>query len=336
MNSKKYEILFFILGIIAIIIMLYNLGYVTLIENLKKTSWYFMPVIGLRMIIYPINAISWRYVTFFNKEDRKLVSFSKMLQLTISGYAINYVTPVMPLGGEPYRILQLKEKIGGEKATSSVLNYAIIHILSHFVFWTFGCILIILYLNTSKTLIILSLVFIAISILIVAFILKGYKHGIVVSFFVFLLHIPFLKKYIEQRMTPKLEENIKEIDCHIIDLYQNHRKSFYLSLFYETISRIVGCLEVLFIMYAIGINISFIDSIIISAETTLFANMLFFSPMQLGTREGGLVLALKSLGFPSAQGIFMGIVMRISELVWIIIGISLIKLTKINRSKIKI
>jgi uncharacterized membrane protein YbhN (UPF0104 family) len=336
MKSKKYEIIFFILGIIAVIIMLYNLGYVTLIENLKKTSWYFIPVIGLRMIIYPINAISWRYVTFFNKEDRKLVSFAKMLQLTISGYAINYVTPVMPLGGEPYRILQLKEKIGGEKATSSVLNYAIIHILSHFVFWVFGCILIILFLNTSKTLIILSFAFIAVSILIVTFILKGYKHGIVVSFFVFLLHIPFIKKYVKRKMTSKLEENIREIDKHIIDLYQNHRKSFYLSLFYETISRIIGCFEVLFIMYAIGINISFIDSIIISAETTLFANMLFFSPMQLGTREGGLVLALKSLGFPSTQGIFMGIVMRISELCWIIIGIGLIKMKNIRLLNLKI
>jgi len=336
MKSKKYEIIFFILGVIAIIIMLYNLGYVTLIENLKRTSWYFIPVIALRLVIYIINAVSWRYVTFFNKEDRKLVSFSKMLQLTISGYAINYVTPVMPLGGEPYRILQLKEKIGGEKATSSVLNYAIIHILSHFVFWAFGCLLILLFVNTSKLLIILSIFFFLLSILIVVFTIKGYKNGIVVSFFVFLLHIPFVKKYVKRKMTSKFEENIKEIDKHIIDLYKNHRKSFYLSLFYETISRIVGCFEVLFIMYAIGINISFIDSIIISAETTLFANMLFFSPMQLGTREGGLVLSLKSLGYHSGAGIFMGIVMRISELCWIMIGIGLIKLKDVRLLKSKI
>jgi uncharacterized membrane protein YbhN (UPF0104 family) len=242
----------------------------------------------------------------------------------------------MPLGGEPYRILQLKEKIGGEKATSSVLNYAIIHILSHFVFWAFGCLLILLFVNTSKLLIILSIFFFLLSILIVVFTIKGYKNGIVVSFFVFLLHIPFVKKYVKRKMTSKFEENIKEIDKHIIDLYKNHRKSFYLSLFYETISRIVGCFEVLFIMYAIGINISFIGAIIISAETTLFANMLFFSPMQLGTREGGLVLSLKSLGYHSGAGIFMGIVMRISELCWIMIGIGLIKLKDVRLLKSKI
>jgi len=334
MNSKKYEILFFILGIIAVIIMLYNLGFETLIYNLRKTGWYFVPIIALRMIIYPLNARSWQYVTFYNKEERKQIPFAKMLQLTISGYAINYITPVMALGGEPYRILALKEKIGIKKATSSVLTYAIMHILSHFVFWTFGCILILFYVNTSKALSILSLIFIAISILIIIFIFRGYKNGIVVRFFSFLTHIPFIRKYVNKKMTPEFIESIKEIDSQIINLYQNHRKSFYLSLFYETTSRIVGCLEILFIMYAIGINISFIDAIIISAETTLFANILFFSPMQLGTREGGLLLALKSIGLPSISGIFMGLVMRISELFWIVIGISLIKLTKINRLKI--
>ncbi len=334
MNSKKYEILFFLLGIIAVIIMLYNLGFETLIYNLRKTGWYFVPILSLRMIIYPLNARSWQHVTFYNKEDRKQISFAKMLQLTISGYAINYITPVMALGGEPYRILALKEKIGTKKATSSVLTYAIMHILSHFVFWTFGCILIIAFVNTSKALSILSLIFIAISILIIIFIFRGYKNGIVVRFFSFLTHIPFIRKYVNKKMTPEFIENIKEIDLQIINLYQNHRKSFYLSLFYETTSRIVGCLEILFIMYAIGINISFIYAIIISAETTLFANILFFSPMQLGTREGGLLLALKSIGLPSIEGIFMGLVMRISELFWIVIGISLIKLTKINRLKI--
>ena len=65
------------------------------------------------------------------------------------------------------------------------------------------------------------------------------------------------------------------------------------------------------------------ESLIISSGSSLFANLIFFFPMQLGTREGGLALALRSVGLPAAQGIFIGVVMRIREIVWIAIGLAL-------------
>jgi hypothetical protein len=64
--------------------------------------------------------------------------------------------------------------------------------------------------------------------------------------------------------------------------------------------------------------------LIVSSGSSLFANLIFFFPMQLGTREGGLALALRSVGLPAAQGIFIGIVLRIREIVWIIIGLALV------------
>lgn len=331
--NKKYSILFYILGVAAILIMIYNLGWATLIDNLKKTSWFFIPIVLLRLVIYPINMKAWQYVSFYNKEERKQVPMLKMFQMTISGYAINYLTPVMALGGEPYRIMAMKKYVGGKKATSSVLMYAIMHILSHFVFWTIGCILILSYTRASHMVNIIAAIFIFISLICILFITRAYKHGVVVSFFRFAQKIPFLKGYVKKKMTDEFCANIKEVDSQIRDLYQNHRSCFYKSLTLETLSRFVGCFELLFIFFAIGVgsNLSVAETliipIIISAETTLFANLLFFAPMQLGTREGGLILALKSIGLPSKEGVFMGIVMRISELIWIIIGMLLIRLT---------
>ena len=88
------------------------------------------------------------------------------------------------------------------------------------------------------------------------------------------------------------------------------------------------------IMQAIGMEVNLLEAIIVSTGTSLFANILFFSPMQLGTKEGGLILALKSLGMEAANGVYIGLAMRISELFWIIVGVVMIKTYKLQ-TKIK-
>ena len=50
-------------------------------------------------------------------------------------------------------------------------------------------------------------------------------------------------------------------------------------------------------------------------------NILFFFPMQMGAREGGLAIIIKILGYPG--GLFFT---RIRELVWIFIGVGLVKI----------
>ena len=73
----------------------------------------------------------------------------------------------------------------------------------------------------------------------------------------------------------------------------------------------------------------------ILAFTSLFANALFFLPMQLGGREGGFALAVGGLSMPYAYGVYMGLIMRLRELVWIILGIGLMKFGNKNSLKSK-
>ena len=48
--------------------------------------------------------------------------------------------------------------------------------------------------------------------------------------------------------------------------------------------------------------------------------------MQLGSREGGLALAVDGLHLTGALGVYTGLITRLRELVWIAIGIMLIKI----------
>ena len=72
-------------------------------------------------------------------------------------------------------------------------------------------------------------------------------------------------------------------------------------------------------------DVSFIACILIMAFTSLFANIFFFSPMQLGAREGGFALSASGLSIPSAFGVYTSLITRVRELVWIVIGVMLMK-----------
>ncbi|MBQ7984989.1 MAG: flippase-like domain-containing protein [Bacteroidales bacterium] len=332
-KTNRVGAVFFAIGILIIAFMLYNLGWHALVDNLQKVGWWIFLIIATRLLMYPLNTMAWRTLSYLNEEEKKRVSWWRMFRLTISGYAINYITPVMALGGEPYRIMAMKKDLGVKRATSSVLNYAMMHILSHFVFWIIGFLLLIFfeYSKVPRFIFISSLVFILLSIIAIIYIVKAYKKGVIVGFFKFLLKIPLLNRVVSKKMTPEFKQTLTDTDKQFTDLYNYHRKEFYKSLFLETMSRILSCAEILVILLAVGCSIDIIDSIIIVTETSLIANIGFVFPMQVGIREGGLALALATVGIPGSLGVVAGIITRISELAWIIIGVVMIKFKRFGK-----
>ena len=122
-----------------------------------------------------------------------------------------------------------------------------------------------------------------------------------------------------------LKETLQNIDNQIAELHKQRKSTFYASLGLEFFARIVGCLEIYFILNILTHNVSFPNCILIMAFTSLFANIFFFSPMQLGVREGGFAISVDRLSIPGAYGVYTGLLTRVRELVWIIIGVALMK-----------
>lgn len=324
-NMKdKVRNIFWFFGIFAIIVMLFtfDMDYEELLFNLKKAGYWFPAVIALWVIIYLFNAWSWYAIISDGKHAK--IPFWKVYKLTISGFALNYATPVGLMGGEPYRIMELTPYVGGSKATSSVILYVMMHIFSHFCFWLFSVLLFIIVEPVNFGMgVMLSLVGLF-CILAVYFFMKGYKNGMAVKTLKMLCHVPYLKKWAKRFVSEK-REALERIDSQIAELHKQRKSTFYLSLSFEFLARILGCLEIYFILNILTDDVSFIACILIMAFTSLFANMFFFSPMQLGAREGGFALATGGLAISSAFGIYTGLITRLRELVWIIIGVLLMK-----------
>ena len=312
----------FVFGISILTYMIYKIGIENIFDNVKQIGWWFFAIISTWGVGYLVNALAWYMI--INDDIERRVKYSEVLRLTISGYALNYITPFGLAGGEPYRILELKKHISTEKATSSVILYAMMHVCSHFFFWLATIILIAWFVELSLGVSIAMSIIVLMCLILIFLFFRGYKKGLVMTLTRFFGKVPFLRKRIK-KLKPSTIERLNIIDTQIKGLKGKRQKTFYFALSLEFLARLVNAVEILLIIYAMGYYANYVDALIIVGLSSLFANILFFSPMQLGTREGGLMLAFKTIGLAPGLIISVSMIKRIRELFWIGIGLLLMK-----------
>lgn len=304
----------------------FDLDYKELWQSIKAAGYWFPAVVFLWFFIYLLNTCSW-FSIINDGENRSKVPFWKVYKFTVTGFALNYTTPVGLMGGEPYRIMELKPYVGVSKATSSVILYVMMHIFSHFWFWFFSVFLFIGMCPDKINLLCGSLLAFVFSLCLFVFYLffKGYKNGFAFRAIRLLTHLPFVRKWASNFVNEK-KDTLERIDAQIAELHKQRKGTFYLSLFLEFFARIVGCVEIYFILLMMTPDVNFLDCILIQAFSSLFANALFFSPMQLGAREGGLAIITSTLSLKSGFGLTTGLITRLREMIWIVIGLWLLKI----------
>ena len=136
--------------------------------------------------------------------------------------------------------------------------------------------------------------------------------------------LPFIEQHREQLDT---------IDQQIAALHRQSPITFISAVLLELSCRVLSALEIYFILLVLMPDVSFLQCILILAFTSLFANLLFFIPLQLGGREGGFLMSATALGLSANAGIFVALIVRLRELLWTGIGLLLIKFNKEDASQ---
>lgn len=110
-------------------------------------------------------------------------------------------------------------------------------------------------------------------------------------------HVPFVKKW-AQRFAVEKKESLERVDAQIAELHRQRKTTFYASLGLEFTARVVGCLEVYFILNILTSDVSFLACILIMAFTSLFANLFFFHPCSLERVKEDLLWLPEGWPFP--------------------------------------
>ena len=355
--SNRLRNIFFIIGLIAIVVMCFTfeVSFIDLWKYITTAGYWLVAILLLWLGLYMMNALSWRIILGGSGPVR--VSYWRLLKWTVSAFALNTVTPVGLAGGEPYKILELKEYVGAQRATSSVLLFAMMYIFAHFSFWAVAIVTYIVLATfglmpmdvLTATLLLLMGIFCSGGIYLFC---RGYRNGMVVKVIGFVSHIPGLRRWATDYASAHAED-LRKIDQQISALHGQNRRSFWLTYCLEFVGRMLQSMELVFIIFictpelsfswsSLGDNLyiiiretpaAFLHSFLILAFTSLFANLLFFLPLQLGGREGGFAMSTTQMGMSNEMGLFISIICRVRELFWTCVGLLLMKVG--NRQKPK-
>ena len=344
MSQGRINNLFFAIGVVAVVVMLFSfeVSFSELWGYICRAGYWLVAILALWGVLYLMNAWAWQVIIRGSGDCP--VGYGYLLKLTVTGFALNYTTPIGLLGGEPYKILEMTKHIGVQRATSSVVLFAMMHVFSHFWFWTTSILLYLLlaflgYLPLNVGMgIVLGLMAVFCGVGIYLFI-KGYKNGMVVKLIAFLGRIPGLRGW-GRRLAEAHHEDLVKIDRQIAELHRQESRTFYKSLLIEYVGRVCQSFEILFMLILFGIDegrqfsdhvLAFLYSFLILSFTSLFANILGFLPLQLGGREGGFALSVSQLGMTGGAGMFISILCRVREIFWAVIGLGLMKIESKNK-----
>lgn len=324
-KAKIAQNIFFIIGVIVLGIMIYKIGIEVIWSNIKQVGWWFVPILSLWIIVYIINTLSFCVILRDGDPNTEKLGFMQLFKITVSGNAINHITPFGLMGGEPYKIIVLQPVLGIEKATSSVLLSTMMRFVAHFIYWIISIpLLFFLVPVVSDSVEIAIIISGGMTFLLLLWAYRVYTRGGVNRALMIAGRLPFIGKRI-RAYRKQHQSKIEHMDTLIADLYQNRKKDFITSLLLEFSTRFIICIEVIFMMKAIGDPITYGQSVLIESIQSLIANLFFFMPMQLGAREGGFAAVFGILSMPVALGVFVSLCNRIREIFWVLAGVLLIK-----------
>jgi uncharacterized protein (TIRG00374 family) len=317
--SRKVQVAVFLLGITAFSLIIHRVGIAGLLRSLQAARSAVLPAVLAWAVVYAFNTLAWEQLA--SDERGPPIPFPRAYAITIASFALNYVTPMVALGGEPFRIAVASEWMDTPRAAASVVSFRMIHTLGELLFWmTAVPIAFVLLPHTIATTLILTAV-VAGLLTVTTLILLMFRHGFVERALDTAQRLPLLRT-IAHRLEPH-RAALVAVDEQMATLYHDRRGRVLAALAFEYTARCVAMLEWFFIARALGLHISYFTALCLGAFQSLFLILTSFVPYALGTNEGGMLVLFGLFGLPANLGVYAALIARLREMIWIAIGLSL-------------
>jgi len=297
-------------GVVLFSLLVYRLGPLAVWGDLRMIGWGFLLVLAQEGVSYIFNSTGWRY-SF--PPPRPNIRFRQLVAARLAGEAINNLTPTATIGGEVVRGRMLEGVVDSSVAWASIAIAKLMQTLAQMTFVFIG--LVVVVRNTPLP--------------------EGFERGLLIGLIV--LTSGLLTGIIMQRrgmftaafrlarrlgvhISERLEQQVLRLDEQIARFYAAPG-AFALSVLGFFAGWCMGVVEVYIVLYFLEIGASIGRAMTIEVLSVAIDALLFFVPAKAGTQEGGKVLIFQMLGLDPAKGLALGIIRRLRELSWSMVGL---------------
>lgn len=315
--SRSLRLVAFLVGAGVLALLVREVGLDVLAEGTRTVGWLVAPIIGLHAVVYGLNTIAW-WLTLAHEPGAPPVR--TLFRISVVGFAINFLTPVVNAGGEPYRMAALTPWLGARRAAGSVLQYAMLHALSSLLMWLTAIAAALTLpgvvgrtwwaMVTTGGVILAAL----------GVVRAGHRHGFVAR----------IAGWLARRRLGKVsawlirqEEALLAVDSQLTTLHAERPGRLGAAIAVDYLSRWVAMGELLLVAHAVGTPLGLAPAVMISGLSALAVNLLFLLPWEMGSREGSLYLLFGLAGVPASLGLIAAVMTRVREFAWCAIGLAL-------------
>src|SRR5437867_4684426 len=131
--SRTLRLALFLLGAAVFGYLVAQIGIGQLVSDAGRTGFTFVPIVVLYSLVYACSARAWQLTMGEGESNRP--SFWRTYAVTISAGALNFLTPVVNAGGEPFRVAALAPWLGTRRAAGSVILHRMLHSFAYVLVW---------------------------------------------------------------------------------------------------------------------------------------------------------------------------------------------------------
>jgi hypothetical protein len=310
-NQSRHAatIFFYIIGILIIVVLIARLPLSDLLEVVRTIGYE-----ALWLVVFPMIWIVPYSMTLRVLLDNR-ISFSQALYTQVSGDAFNSITPLVGMGGEPYKAKYLSRFVSINDSSRAIVQSRLLHALSGVIYTgmiSSAC----LYFFSLNS-------------------MPGLRFGLW-CLLISMIIATILLVWLTMSQVPSNFSGFILSKFRIIEEVTHENLSWnklIMGTFYRLSGRCGKFLELYLIFIILDITPNLTDAVLVEGLIMASVSIFFFIPNGLGVNEAGIVTALNIIGYSTALGVVFGLVRRARMIVYALIGVAIYILGKIYYAK---
>jgi uncharacterized membrane protein YbhN (UPF0104 family) len=322
---RRVETLFIVVGLLFYGWLVHSLGVRSVYTDLKLVGWGLGVTIAMESLARIANTLGWRVAI---ENCPRQLTLPRLFAARIAGEAIDYTTPSAQLGGQIVMALMVRRELRIAAGLATVVIATFAEAVGQIGFIC-GALLLSIQLAASFKELFWPIV-------------GGL--GITVSLAGALFYVqkkrPFFhlwkaaaKLDLPALATIEVGQASQEADELLVDFYQRNRLRLLVSCLCYLFAWSLGPVEIYLLLGFLGQKATVEVALLTEALGLLIERATFMIPAKLVSQEGGKALILGMLGYPPGIGFTVGLLRRIKELVWVLLGLSSLGIYRLGEAR---